>query len=159
MLKLRKDDVTVNFVTENDGTLKITTNKIGLFKQIHRNFGGNTLYPNSVLEGNNVYRYFLNCGFEKVVEAPKAPKAVKAEKAEKIVLTKEERLTQKYGDITVRRAYIEAKKKITAEVHEEVRQWVKTHHRLDKQTWNKVCKDEIQKRLALWNAQNGDGQH
>lgn len=76
-MKIRKDNATVNFVTEN-GVMKAVGSRAGLFIVINRNYGGRELYFNTPAEGNYVFKKLLEDGYtrvaEKKVAAPKANK-------------------------------------------------------------------------------------
>lgn len=105
---------------------------------------------NGPIAMNMAYKQYIANGWtvkpakeEKKVAAPKPPKKVKK--------SREEALTEKYGDKDQRRAYIQRKNAIILQVKEEVREWTKTHRRLTKDEWKKVVNDEVAKRLAALN--------
>lgn len=112
---------------------------------------GNVTFPvENAMSLNMIYTQFLNDGYtvikekEPKVAAPKEPKPVK---------TRAEALTEKYGDIEVRRAYMAHKVEVIKAVKGEIAEWAKTHRRLSREEYKKCLNAEVAKRMSQYNAE------
>lgn len=99
---------------------------------------------------NSTYIQYRKAGWEANTES------ISEEVEEKVAApkpTREDALTEKYGDKDARREYCIQRDKIRFEVASEIRDWVKTHRGLSKDEYKKVWNDEVQKRLSQWQAE------
>lgn len=134
---------TITMTKRGIGSIELTATDVGYFYTAN----GVVSEVNSAEELNNLYVAYKSQGWtvkpEKEVKAPKEPKEPKEKKS------REERLTEKYGDIETRREFCKLRDQIRFEVAEEIRQWVKTHHRLTKEQYKECWNKEVQRRLDL----------
>lgn len=110
-----------------------------------------------VASANDLYVDRLENGYkvvpqkEQKVAAPKEPKPKKVEKtAEEKKAEREQRLTEKYGDIDIRRAYVQKRNAIWAEESAKIAEAVKNGEmkRLRKDEWKKLMNERVNARLS-----------
>lgn len=103
-------------------------------------------------DANDIYGEYIEKGF--TVKPQKEPKVAspKTPKAEKPKMTREESLTEKYGDKETRKLYVEAKKHFTKAVVATLTKWQKDHRRLSLKEYADQREKGIKKMLADWEA-------
>lgn len=86
---------------------------------------------------------------EAVAASPKKPTDTEKVATDKVTKTREEALTEKYGDLDTRRAYAQKRSTIwneeAAKIAEEVK---KTGKRLRKDAWKKLMNERVNARMA-----------
>jgi len=101
---------------------------------------------------NELYLDRLENGYkvaeEKKASAPKEPKVEKTVEDKKA--EREQKLTEKYGDIDVRRAYVQKRNAIWAEESAKIAEEVKSgaRKRMGKDAWKKLMNERVNARLA-----------
>lgn len=128
---------TVTLTQTTDGMVDITTVE-GLTFTVDKD-GGNALYLELLEKG-----FTVKPQKEPKVAAPKTPKVEKNPK------TREQSLTEKYGDKETRRAYIEAKKHFTKVVVESLTEWQKNHRRLTLAEYADQRNKGVKQMLKAW---------
>lgn len=138
VVTLTKDDVTVDFVQFQKGTVIYIVNKVP------------TPLPTAVAIAT--IKQYIKDGWKKTVNpteeklyAPKEPtKTAEEKKAER-----EQRLTEKYGDIETRRAYIQKRNAIWAEESAKIAEAVKNGNmkRLRKDEWKALMNERVNARM------------
>ena len=129
---------TVNFTQSSEGDMVVVT------------LIGNISFETTPDGANELYTQYLQNGFtvkpqkERKVSAPKEPKAEKPKK------TREEALTEKYGDKETRRAYVMAKNHFTRVVVDSLVKWQKEHRRLTVKEYNTQKALGVKQMLKAW---------
>jgi len=149
------DPVIIAMGTYSDGQKFYVSTENGVSKSLKDADAANLLYIHYIKKG------WVKDHTEIIGEEPKAEKpeekAVAAPKEPKPKKTRDEALTEKYGDIEARRAYMakkNAKKaEVTREVKAEIVEWVKSHRRLTKDEYKDQLNKEVAKRMAEWKAE------
>lgn len=138
VVTLTKDDITVDFVQFQKGTVIYIVNKVP------------TMLPTATAIAT--IKQYLKDGWSKVVNpadeklyAPKEPKTAEEKKAER-----EAKLTEKYGDLETRRAYIQKRNAIWAEESAKIAEAVKNGEmkRLRKDEWKALMNERVNARLS-----------
>lgn len=128
---------TVTLTQTTDGMVDITTVE-GLTFTVDKD-GGNALYLELLGKG-----FTVKPQKEPKVAAPKEPKVEKTPK------TREQSLTEKYGDKEARKAYVEAKKRFTREVVDSLTKWQKDHRRLTLAEYADQRNKGVKQMLKAW---------
>ena len=142
-------------------TLTITLTKKGYSAIVLTQINGGVIYtingiPCTITndQGNALYKAYIQKGFmvkANDVEKTLAPKEPKVEKtAEEKKAERDQKLTNKYGDIEVRRAYVQKRNAIWAEESAKIADAVKngTMKRLRKDEWKKLMNERVNARMA-----------
>lgn len=150
VVTLTKGNNTVDFVQFHEGTVMYIVNKVP------------TMLPTDIAVAT--IKMYIKDGWKKMVKngeepkiyAPKepkvyAPKIPKVEKtAEEKKAERDQKLTTKYGDIEVRRAYVQKRNAIWAEESAKIAEAVKNGEmkRLRKDEWKKLMNERVNARLS-----------
>lgn len=145
------DPVIIAMGTYSDGQKFYVATENGVSKSLKDADAANLLYIHYIKKG------WVKDHTEIIGEEPKAEKpeekAVAAPKEPKPKKTRDEALTEKYGDIEVRRAYMSKKNEVIKAVKAEIVEWVKSHRRLTKDEYKDQLNKEVAKRMAEWKAE------
>lgn len=128
---------TVTLTQTTDGMVDITTVE-GLTFTVDKD-GGNALYLELLGKG-----FTVKPQKEPKVAAPKNPKV------EKTTKTREQSLTEKYGDKEARKAYIMAKSHFTKVVVDSLTKWQKDHRKLTLAEYADQRDKGIKQMLKAW---------
>lgn len=137
VVTLTKDNTTVDFVQFHEGTVIYIVNKVP------------TVLPTATAVAT--IKQYMKDGWKKTVKgeeklyAPKEPKTAEEKKAER-----EQRLTEKYGDIETRRAYVNRRQTIWAEESAKIAEAVKNGEmkRLRKDDWKALMNARVNARMS-----------
>ena len=137
VVTLSNGNNTVDFVQFHEGSVIYIVNKVP------------TTLPTAVAIAT--IKQYMKDGWSKVntteekLYAPKEPKTAEEKKAER-----EAKLTEKYGDIDTRRAYVQKRQTIWAEESAKIAEAVKNGEmkRLRKDEWKKVMNERVNARLS-----------
>lgn len=138
VVTLTKNNTTVDFVQFHEGTVIYIVNKVP------------TVLPTAVAIAT--IKQYMKDGWGKVenpaeekLYAPKEPKTTEEKKAER-----EQKLTEKYGDIETRRAYVQKRQTIWAEESAKIAEAVKNGEmkRLRKDEWKALMNERVNARLS-----------
>lgn len=143
-------------------TLTITLTKKGYSTVVLTQINGAVIYtvngiPCTITndQGNALYKAYIQKGFKVKADdaadktlAPKTPKTEKT--AEEKKAERDQKLTTKYGDIEVRRAYVQKRNAIWAEESAKIAEAVKngTMKRLRKDEWKKLMNERVNARMV-----------
>ena len=138
VVTLTKNNSTVDFVQFHEGTVIYIVNKVP------------TVLPTVIAVAT--IKQYMKDGWSKVEKtnekklyAPKEPKTDEEKKAER-----EQKLTEKYGDIETRRAYVQKRQTIWAEESAKIAEAVKNGEmkRLRKDEWKALMNERVNARLS-----------
>lgn len=137
VVTLTKDNTTVDFVQFHEGSVIYIVNKVP------------TTLPTATAVAT--IKQYMKDGWSKVntteekLYAPKEPKTAEEKKAER-----EQRLTEKYGNIETRRAYVQKRQTIWAEESAKIAEAVKNGEmkRLRKDEWKALMNERVNARLS-----------
>lgn len=137
VVTLSNGNTTVDFVQFHEGSVIYIVNKVP------------TTLPTVVAIAT--IKQYMKDGWSKVntteekLYAPKEPKTAEEKKAER-----EAKLTEKYGDIDTRRAYVQKRQTIWAEESAKIAEAVKNGEmkRLRKDEWKKVMNERVNARMS-----------
>lgn len=143
VVTLEKDGITVDFVQFHEGSVMYIVNKVPTI--ISTNAAVATI------------KQYLKDGWKKTVNdeeklyAPEEPTPKKVEKtAEEKKAEREQRLTEKYGDLETRRAYVNRRQTIWAEESAKIAEAVKNGEmkRLRKDEWKALMNERVNARMS-----------
>lgn len=144
VVTLKKDDVTVDFVQFHEGSVVYIVNKVP------------TVLPTATAVAT--IKQYMKDGWVKTVKskeedeklyAPEEPKKVE-KTAEEKKAEREQRLTEKYGDLETRRAYVNRRQTIWAEESAKIAEAVKNGEmkRLRKDEWKALMNERVNARMS-----------
>lgn len=106
-------------------------------------------------EANRIYTQYISNGWtvKSIPEKPSMAPQEKVKPMEKPKQTRDEALTEKYGDINKRREYVALKVRATKAAKEDIYAWVKSHHRLTREQYLDQLKKGTARYLAQYQAE------
>ena len=106
-------------------------------------------------EANRIYTQYISNGWtvKSIPEKPSMAPQEKSKTVEKPKQTREEALTEKYGDINKRREYINLRNKAIKAAKGDIYEWVKSNRRLSHDEYVSQLKKGTARYLAQYQAE------